>query len=652
VTNYISDNVSVLLGDGAGHFTASTPVPVTNGPREVAVGDLDGDGDIDFLATNLSGDNVTVALNNGNATFTTTSVAVGSGPRGLAVADLDGDGDLDFVAANYYSNTISVMLNNGNGVFSNATSSPIAVGTHPVDVALGDFNGDGKIDIAVTNNGSNTVSILVNDGSAGFTAQPTVPTGTGPRGVTAGDVDGDGDIDLVVTNFSAGTVSVLLNDGSGHFSAGQVITTGANPYRIALADLDGDGDLDMAVTNSGSSTISVFLNDGHGNFTPMTGSPFSVGSSPGGIVAGDFNGDGLTDLANVNFGSNTTSILLNNAPLVDLDTGASGKGSVTTFTEKGAAVAIGNAISVSDIDGSSLSGATIILKNATPGDVLTIAGSLPGGISDTIDTSVPGQITVHLTGSASLADYQTALGQIRFADTSDNPDTTDRDITVQLSNTDSGNIAHATVHVIAVDDAPVNAAPSSLSATVGQQSELAGLSVSDPDSSVLTTHLHVDNGVLNVGAVGGGAVISGNGSATVTLTGSVAQIDATLAAANNVLYHTNLSSQGTDHLTMTTSDGLLADTDTVLINVAGGAPISGGSAPFGGSAPMGGGAPFGGENFVFAAPVTVQASAPEHVVTVETPAVTAEVVAPVTAAPMGMPFGWHPDPHDGFHLVM
>ena len=138
-TNYISDNVSVLLGNGTGSFVAATPVPVTNGPREVEAADLDGDGDIDFLATNYSGNNVTVALNNGNATFTTSSVAVGTVPRGLAIGDLDGDGDIDFVAANYQSNTVSVMLNNGNAAFAQAVGSPVATGTRPVAVALADF---------------------------------------------------------------------------------------------------------------------------------------------------------------------------------------------------------------------------------------------------------------------------------------------------------------------------------------------------------------------------------------------------------------------------------------------------------------------------------------------------------------------------------
>ena len=309
VTNYITDNVSVLLGDGDGHFTPTTaPVPVVNGPREIEAGDLDGDGDIDFIAANYSGNNVSVLLNNGSGGFTAaTPVPVGTTPRYVALGDFDGDGDLDFVAGNYISNNISVMLNNGSGGF---VAGPLLVGvSRPVGVVLGDFDGDLDLDIAVANNNTNNVSILFN----GVAPTVTIPVGTGPRGIAAGDLDGDGDLDLAVANFGANTVSILLNNGSGGFTAGAPVATGNNPYAVAVGDLDGDGDRDIAVTNSGGSSITVLINNGLAGFTPASGSPFGVGVSPGGIVMGDFDEDGDLDLSNVNFGSNTASVLLNTA---------------------------------------------------------------------------------------------------------------------------------------------------------------------------------------------------------------------------------------------------------------------------------------------------------------------------------------------------
>jgi len=138
--------------------------------------------------------------------------------------------------ANYIANTVSVMLNSPNGTFSNATGSPIAVGTRPVAVAVADFNGDHRLDIAVTNNSNNTVSILLNNPNGTFTNGGTPATGAGPRGIAAGDLDGDGDTDLVVDNFSANSLSILLNNGAGVFtaSAGGPLTTGNNPYAVTL----------------------------------------------------------------------------------------------------------------------------------------------------------------------------------------------------------------------------------------------------------------------------------------------------------------------------------------------------------------------------------------------------------------------------------
>lgn len=313
-SNYISDNVSVVFGDGHGNFTAGAPVPVVNGPRQIMVGDLDGDGDIDFIATNLAAGSVTVALNNGNGTFTSVApVAVGAGPRGLGLADVDGDGDLDFMSVNYGANTISVMLNNGSGAFTQLPGSPLPVGSNPVQMVVADFDGDGALDLAVTSNTSNSVALLLNNGDGTFGVPVSTASGAGPRGLTAGDVDGDGDSDLVVGNFSNSSVSILLNNGDGSFAAATSVATGSNPYDVKLGDLDGDGDLDMVVSSSGSGLLNVFLNNGAGTFTPASGSPITVGISPGGVALGDFDGDGDLDISSTNFGSNTSNILINRA---------------------------------------------------------------------------------------------------------------------------------------------------------------------------------------------------------------------------------------------------------------------------------------------------------------------------------------------------
>ncbi|MFH5776701.1 FG-GAP-like repeat-containing protein [Paracoccus sp. NGMCC 1.201697] len=371
VANYISDNVSVLLGDGTGAFAQTGLMPATDAPRSVVTGDLDGDGDIDFLATNLAGNGVTIAMNDGTGGFVTSYTAVGTGPRGIAVGDLDGDGDLDFVTANYSSNNLSVMLNDGHGSFAAAQGSPLTTGgSRPVQMALGDFNGDGRLDLAVTNNSNNSIGILFNNGDGTFAAPITAATGAGPRGITVGDVDGDGRADLIAVNFSGNSVSVLRNDGTGGFAAPVNFATGNNPYDVKLGDLDGDGDLDMVVSNSGSSSISILFNDGAGNFTPASGLPLPVGISPGGLSLADFDGDGDLDIATSNFGSNTSIILLNTMATYSVTAASANEGTATgsggylEFTITRTATSEAESVSFS-LGGSATAGSDYVAPAAT-----------------------------------------------------------------------------------------------------------------------------------------------------------------------------------------------------------------------------------------------------------------------------------------------
>jgi 6-phosphogluconolactonase (cycloisomerase 2 family) len=271
-----------------------------------------------------------------------------------------------------------------------------------------------------------------------------------------------------------------------------------------------------------------------------------------------------------------TTLGFNSPPSVDLDGSTAGNNYVTTFTENGAPLPIANAnVSVTDADDSSISSAAIVLNNAKAGDALSIAGALPSGISSSIDTSVAGQITLNLFDSGTLADYQTALSQIRFVNSSEVPDTTDRDITVQVANSGTSNIAHATVHVVSVNDAPVNTVPGAQSVNEDTNLAIAGLAVSDVDavSGTLTTTLSVAHGTLTV-ASAGGAVVSGSTTNSVTLTGTLAQINTTLSASGNVVYKGVANFNGGDTLNVVTNDGgntgtggAKSDTDTVGITV-------------------------------------------------------------------------------------
>jgi len=214
----------------------------------------------------------------------------------VAVGDFNGDGKLDLAVVDEGGCKVWILLGDGTGNFTLA-STP-SVGLEPTSVAVGDFNGDGKLDLAVANAGDNTVSVLLGDGTGNFTLASSPAVGSGPYSVAVGDFNGDGKLDLAVANWDSNTVSILLGDGTGNFSLASSPATGSLPAYVAVGDFNGDGKLDLAVANYWGNTVSILLGDGEGNFT-LVSSP-AVGDEPRSLAVGDFNGDGKLDLAVAN----------------------------------------------------------------------------------------------------------------------------------------------------------------------------------------------------------------------------------------------------------------------------------------------------------------------------------------------------------------
>jgi len=266
--------------------------------------------------------------------------------------------------------------------------------------------------------------------------------------------------------------------------------------------------------------------------------------------------NGTTETASVT----VTVTAVTDPPTVDLDTTAGGTGSTAIFTENGASTpVVGATVGIADVDSATLGSATVVLTNAQPGDALAIFGTLPPGLSGAIDTSVAGLITVTLTGTATPAAYQTALQQIQFSNSSENPPTVARTITVQVN--DGGldsNVATAVLNVVAVNDAPGVTLPPAQSVAPGNALAVTGISFTDVDAAggTVTVTLAVNGGTLTVATgIGGGVTageVTGNGTGTVSLTATLAAINATLADGAGLIYVSGTSGNFT--LAATISD--------------------------------------------------------------------------------------------------
>ncbi|MCH7701515.1 MAG: VCBS repeat-containing protein, partial [Planctomycetes bacterium] len=295
---------------------------VGNRPVSAATGDLDGDGDLDLVTTNLHEGTISVLLNNGDGTFADhVKYEAGFEPASVAIGDLDDDGDLDLVVSSgggadlngNLPGTVSILLNPGDGTFLNQTIHDLGIG--PFSVALGDLDGDDDLDMAIAVRESDIVQIMFNNGNGTFVFGPDIPAGDHPSFVVIGDLDDDDDLDLAVTSWTENVVSVFLNNGGGSFAGRVTYPAGSGPSGLAVGDLDGDGDLDLAAANLGpafnpGTTVSVLLNSGNATFAMPV--PYGVGQAPSSVIITDLDADGDADLALTNLNDDTTSVLLNN----------------------------------------------------------------------------------------------------------------------------------------------------------------------------------------------------------------------------------------------------------------------------------------------------------------------------------------------------
>ncbi|MGA9642822.1 MAG: FG-GAP-like repeat-containing protein [Terriglobales bacterium] len=310
--------LDVAIGNGDGTFQSTVIQNIYSisqpTPYAMAVGDFNGDGRLDVALWGVSGaDNaseVVIFLGNGNGTFTYSSTYAAPnstdfnpGSNSLYVADFNGDGKLDLAALTPY-NGVFIFLGKGDGTFQTAVGYSTVDPNHPNDytaygLAVGDLNGDGKMDIAVTE--TSGMAVLLNNGNGTFGTATYYDSGIAPfesqMGIALGDVNGDKKNDIVITDYY-GNVVLYLNQGSGKFAVkGVIAKLGVSfPWLVSIADINGDKKMDVVLTDFWGE-IWTFYGKGKGTFTAGPVYPLQYwDSAPSNVILADFNGDGALDI--------------------------------------------------------------------------------------------------------------------------------------------------------------------------------------------------------------------------------------------------------------------------------------------------------------------------------------------------------------------
>lgn len=326
--NANSADLSVLLGDGDGTFTEARRSPISVGqvPKGVATGDVNGDGIDDIAATQgAESGSVHIFLSNGNGKFTVaTPVAVGANPDKLALGSFNADSNLDLAVVNgTYSadnGTLSVLLGNGAGGFTAAPGSPVTVGQFPSDVVAGNLSSDSNVDLAVSNTGGDSITILLGSSTGAFTVAGTEMAGDGPDNMAIAELNGDGRNDLAVGNAFSENVSILLGSDTGDFTAAATSPEPEGDGWVTLGEFTGDAHIDLAAPEW-TDKVHVLANDGAASFSPLSSSPEIVLGLVTHLTHGDTDGDGDNDLlvAGGNGDLYAVTSLLNNEPNQDED---------------------------------------------------------------------------------------------------------------------------------------------------------------------------------------------------------------------------------------------------------------------------------------------------------------------------------------------
>jgi hypothetical protein len=309
---------TTLSGVGNGTFVQPTRITGVNNSQGVVAGDYNLDGNPDFAVANYGTGDVSVFLGNGNGTFQTAAhYATGAGTSGIVSGDFNKDGKLDLAVTNQYDDTLQILTGIGNGLFVSGARYTLADNFYPSSIASGDFNSDGKLDLVVE--GAGQLTVFPGNGDGTFLIGVTL-SGLGQaytsflarylNSVAVGDFNRDGKLDIAATSYGVYD-GVTIFTGNGNFtfridSATYILPS--FPSYVVAADFNGDGNLDLAIASQNNDVVSVLIGLGNGRFQRHV--DYRVGFMPVYMAVADFNKDGKIDVATANLFSSNVSILL------------------------------------------------------------------------------------------------------------------------------------------------------------------------------------------------------------------------------------------------------------------------------------------------------------------------------------------------------
>jgi hypothetical protein len=431
--------ITVMLGSSHGDFGAPTSIAVgcgqanRSGVNYIALGDVNGDKKIDVVANlltdpyNCFNNEIAVVEGLGTGKFKAPvyySTGTTQQSYSIQLADLRGAGKLDIVTSNG-DGSLSVLLNNGKGVYGTANVITGASGTEAGTIVVGDFNKDGKLDLAITNYSGTAINLLLGNGDGTFQAPIVTPAPINPVGLTTADFNGDGKLDLALTSWDYnGSLQIFTGNGDGTFTVGTLYqfnawvecypSGGTNPYWISAGDLNQDGKLDLAIAVTYTQCATeysgeqdwgaalVYTGNGDGTFNLEPG-PYLGGVDNSAILLGDFNRDGMLDMAVAGNAAWTSqdwvTIVLNNTQPVSV--------SPLALTYKAQAVETKSAaqtVLFTNDESTPLAVSKVALGGTDPGDFTfksECPGSLPAGeyctVSVTFEPTTPGSRTATLS---------------------------------------------------------------------------------------------------------------------------------------------------------------------------------------------------------------------------------------------------------------